>query len=100
MAERNIVALGGGGFSDGDTLLDDFVLGLTGDERPRICFLGTATGDSDRYIALFHDAFPPERAAATHLKLFGIPRPDLREHLLAQDVIYVGGGNTANMLAI
>ena len=31
---------------------------------------------------------------------FPWPRPDLREHILAQDVVVVAGGNTANMLAI
>jgi len=101
MSERHIVAMGGGGFlHDGDTLLDDYVLGLSGAEHPRICYLGTATGDEPGGIALFHRSFPPDRARATHLNLFWRDDRDLRAHLLAQDVIYVGGGNTVNMLAI
>jgi peptidase E len=101
MAERHIVAMGGGGFlHDGDTLLDDYVLALSGAENPRICYLGTATGDEPGGIALFHRSFPPDRARATHLNLFWRDDRDLRAHLLAQDVIYVGGGNTVNMLAI
>ena len=101
MSERHIVAMGGGGFlHDGDTLLDDFVLGLTGAEHPRVCYLGTATGDEPGGIALFHRSFPPDRARATHLNLFWRDDRDLRAYLLAQDVIYVGGGNTVNMLAI
>ena len=48
--ERHIVALGGGGFSeDDDPLLDDYVLGLAAGDRPRVCFLPTATGDSADY---------------------------------------------------
>jgi peptidase E len=50
MARRpQIVAFGGGGFSmePGNRLLDDHVLGLTGVERPRVCFLPTASGDAD-----------------------------------------------------
>ena len=98
--ERHVVALGGGGFSEGaDPLLDDFVLGLAGPARPRVCFLGTATGDSPQYAVRFYAAFR-ERAESSHLELFGRPRQDLRDFLLAQDVVYVGGGNTANMLAI
>ena len=98
--DRHIVALGGGGFSDGATpLLDDFVLGLAGSKRPRVCFLGTATGDSPEYAVKFYDAFR-ERAQPAHLELFGRPRRDIRDFLLAHDVVYVGGGNTANMLAI
>ncbi len=102
MALRNIVALGGGGFGGAgdDAVLDDFVLGLTGVERPAVCFVPTASGDADPYIVRFHAAFPPERARGSHLPLFARDRRDVRDHLLAQDVVYVGGGNTVNMLAI
>jgi len=99
VSERHVLALGGGGFSAGGDALDEFVLGLTGQARPRICFLPTATGDSPEYVVRFYEAFR-ERAEPTHLELFGRPRRDIRDFLLAQDVIYVGGGNTANMLAI
>ncbi len=103
MAERHIVAMGGGGFSMefDNPLLDDFALSLARTKRnPRICFIGTASGDSDAYISLFHRAFPPKRARATHLRLFDRRVSDLRGFLLEQDVIYVGGGSTANLLAI
>jgi dipeptidase E len=102
VALRNIVALGGGGFGGAgdDPLLDDFVLGLTGVELPAVCFIPTASGDADSYIVAFHASFPPERARASHLPLFARDRRDVRAHLLAQDVVYVGGGNTVNMLAI
>ena len=100
MTERHVVALGGGGFSDrDDARLDDFVLGLAGPSRPRVCFLPTASGDSADYVVRFYEAFR-ERAEPSHLELFGRPRQDIRDFLLAQDVLYVGGGNTANMLAI
>jgi dipeptidase E len=83
-----IVAMGGGGFSDGSgPLLDDYVLGLAGGDRPAVCFLPTASGDSDAYVARFHRAFRPERARATHLPLFARDGRDLRAHLLAQDVV-------------
>jgi dipeptidase E len=102
VALRNIVALGGGGFGGAgdDPLLDDFVLGLTGVERPAVCFIPTASGDADSYIVRFHASFPPERARASHLPLFARDGHDVRGHLLAQDVAYVGGGNTVNLLAI
>jgi dipeptidase E len=93
--------MGGGGFSSGQSAaLDDYVLALTGAEAPAVCFLPTASGDSDAYVARFHRAFPPGRARATHLSLFVRDGRDLRAHLLAQDVVYVGGGNTVNMLAV
>ena len=103
MPERHIVAMGGGGFSmDGDNLLlDDFVLSLSRlRKNPRICFIGTASGDSETYAAHFHDSFPPQRARATRLKLFDRGVHDLRSFIFEQDIIYVGGGNTANLLAV
>jgi len=105
MAERHIVAMGGGGFSmePRNPRLDDFVLSLgrrKQRKRPRICFVGTASGDSDMYIRRFHEAFPPSRAAATHLTFFERNVRDLRLFVMDQDVIYVGGGSSANMLVV
>jgi dipeptidase E len=100
-AERHIVALGGGGFSDEDSSLDDFVLRLAEKARPKICFVPTATGESPSYILRFYAAFTARECAPSHLELFGTPeRAKVRDQLLAQDVVYVGGGNTANMLAV
>jgi len=103
MAERHIVAMGGGGFSmePRNPRLDDFVLGLARRRRrPRVCFVGTASGDSDSYIRRFHEAFPPSRAAATHLTFFERKVRDLKSFAMDHDVIYVGGGSSANMLAV
>ena len=77
--------------------LDELVLEATG--GPRICFVPTASGDDDGTILRFYDRFG-SRAEASHVVFHPWPRPDLREHVLAQDALYVGGGNTANMLAI
>ena len=94
--------MGGGGFSqDGPSSpLDDYILGLARNERPRVCFLPTASGDSDLYVANFYRAFLPRNCRPTDLALFHRTVDDLERFLLDQDVIYVGGGNTANMLAI
>ncbi len=103
MAERHIVAMGGGGFSmePRNPTLDNFVLSLSRRRRrPRVCFVGTASGDSDSYIRRFHEAFPPSRAAATHLTFFERTVRDLKSFVMKQDVIYVGGGSSANMLAV
>jgi peptidase E len=102
---RRIVAMGGGGFTmePENPLLDDVVLALArrvrGRERPRVCFLPTASGDAEGYVADFHAAFAG-RSDASHLALFVRTVEDIEGFLLDQDAIYVGGGNTANMLAI
>jgi dipeptidase E len=96
-----IIATGGGGFSmDSTTLMDDFVLSLTHKRRPKICFIGTASGDSEGYIAKFNAAFGKKRAVASHLPLFNRNQTDPAAFLFSQDIIYVGGGNTANLLAV
>jgi peptidase E len=99
---RQIVAFGGGGFSmeSGNPLLDDYVLGLCRPERPRVCFLPTASGDADHYIVRFYRAFPAERCEPSHVSLFRREQgpADLRAHLLSQDLIYVGGGSVVSLL--
>jgi len=100
---RQIVALGGGGFSEepDNPLLDDFILSLTGRERPRVCFVGTASGDSQRHLDKFYGAFTEDRARASDLSLLRKSDiSDLQVFLLDQDVIYVGGGSTVNTLAV
>jgi len=100
-----IVALGGGGFSmeGSGSLLDDFVLSLTGASKPRVCFLPTASGDADHYVVRFYRRFSPD-CDASHVSLFrrdqgtGGVEDNLASHLLAQDLIYVGGGNVLSML--
>ncbi|MCC7406156.1 MAG: peptidase E [Bdellovibrionales bacterium] len=99
---RNIVAMGGGGFSmePDNPLLDKYVLALTGKMRPKICFVGTASGDAQGYIDNFYKAFSRLECEPTHLSLFRGTSPDLAGLVLSQDVVYVGGGNTRNMLAL
>ncbi|HET9675956.1 MAG TPA: peptidase E [Solirubrobacterales bacterium] len=103
-APRQIVAFGGGGFSmeSGNPLLDDYVLGLTRAERPRVCFLPTASGDADHYIVRFYRAFSAHRCEPSHISLFRREQgpSDLRRHLLSQDLIYVGGGSVVSLLGV
>lgn len=103
MVTRRILAMGGGGFSmePENPLLDDFLLSLAPSGRlPRVCFVPTASGDSEGYIERFLDAFGPERAEASVLSLFSREHDDLAAFLRTQDVVYVGGGSTANLLAV
>lgn len=102
MVKRQIIAMGGGGFSmEPDNLaLDRYVLSQSNVKRPAICFLPTASGDADGYVLNFYKAFSTLECQPTYLSLFRLPTADLEGYLLAQDVIYVGGGNTRSMLAL
>lgn len=99
---RQIIALGGGGFSTEpeNRALDNYVLQQSGKERPKICFVPTASGDSQDYIEKFYSAFSDLSCVPSDQPLFRSPVRDIPAFLLSQDIIYVGGGNTRNMLAI
>ncbi len=96
--------MGGGGFTAGvaDPALDELVLRLTGLPRPRVCLLPTAGGDSEHQIRRFYETYGDSLCEPSHISLFRLGRKPvpLREHLLGQDAIYVGGGSMVNLLAI
>jgi peptidase E len=98
----HLVTLGGGGFSmePENPLLDEYVLSLARRARPRVCFVPTASGDAITYVTSFYRAFARLDADPIDLPLFNREGHDLRAFVLDQDVIYVGGGNTANLLAV
>ena len=99
MAEPQIVALGGLGEDDEAGRLVRFALGLTGKTRPRVCLVPTATAEAPELVVRFYENLSGH-ADCSHVSFFPWPRDGLREHVLAQDAIFVSGGNTANMLAI
>lgn len=108
-AEPTILATSGGfrpsgrgpiGWQRGPII--DYALQLAGRECARICYLATAQGDSASSIAAFYSAFAGcTDASVSHLALYPMPNvADPAAHLLGQDVIWVGGGSVANLLAV
>jgi dipeptidase E len=100
--EPTIVSIGGGGIGEGplDDVLRKYLLSLTGKDLPRVCYIPTASGDAERYLVGFYTTFTSEICRPTHLSLIFRTVLDIPSLLLSQDLIYVGGGNTAAMLAI
>ena len=100
---RVILALGGHEFTRrrGNEAIVAYMLALA-PANPRVCLLPTASGDAADQIAAFRDLFRGHAADVSHVSLFRLEheRLALREHLLAQDLIYVGGGSMVNLLAI
>lgn len=94
--------MGGGGFSmePKTLLLDQYILGLSKKEKPNVCFVPTASGDSDDYIVRFYSTYVKLPCQPSHLSLFNPPTADLRSFVLEQDIIYVGGGNTKSLIAL
>ncbi len=99
---RQIIAMGGGGFSmEPDNLaLDRYILKQARKPHPNVCFVPTASGDSERYLLNFYQAFSELDCRPFTLSLFKLPSADLESFVLDKDVIYVGVGNTRCMLAL
>ena len=92
--EKNIVAIGGGGFGRTvkDLRIEEYILSLSNKEKPNICFIPTATGDNDSYKVNYYDVFTKFDCNPTHIDFFK-RTINLSSHIPEQ-IIFVGGGNT------
>ena len=99
---RQIITMGGGGFSmePENLALDRYVLQQSHKENPKVCFLPTASGDADGYILNFYKSFTTLPCQPNYLSLFRPPTADLEGFTMEQDVIYVGGGSTRSLMAL
>ena len=80
--------------------LTRYLFDLAGRARPKILFLPTASGDDPAYLLTFYQALAGVACEPSHLLLFNRTVDDIGGLIRSQDVVMVGGGNTANMLAI
>lgn len=79
------------------------IIKLTGKERPKICYLPTASGDSEqsiiRWYDLVHDLSVEPYIQRVWISSYN-QKISFEDFLLGMDAIVVGGGNTLNMMAI
>lgn len=97
---RHLVAMGGGGFGSGNPMLDRYALSLVNADRPKVCFIPTASGDDAGYTLEFYKAYSSYGCDPHVLNLFNREVEDIRSFLLDMDMVYVGGGSTANLLTV
>lgn len=99
-----IIALGGGGFSDqpDNLLLDEYILLQTNKVKPRVMFLPTAGGDHEDYIAKFYRAYKKFNCVPSHMSLSKKPVPlrKLEQMVMSQDLIFVGGGSPKYLMQV
>ena len=75
-------------------------LELSGKDRPRVLFILTASGDDPQYLAAMYSALADTNCDVDHLALFPQPNRPVDEAIDKADVIWVGGGSVANLLAL
>ncbi|RKT53186.1 peptidase E [Saccharothrix australiensis] len=106
-AERPTILATSGGYRPGARThlefhrLVHFAVELSGATRPRLCHVGTAGGDQRSFNAHVDEAGRVAGWEVSHLNLFTMPpTADLAGFLLEHDVVWVGGGSVANLLAV
>jgi len=100
---RHVVAIGGGMMlpRGGIPYHVEHAIALSGKSAPRLCVLNQAVGDDPAYYLRFYDRLADSPAEVRHLSLFPMPNvADPEDFLLSQDIIFVGGGSVANMIAV
>ena len=98
MTDRHIVAMGGG--QDVADPVFAFVAGLVDRPKPKVCLIPTASSAVPVSVMRFLSIFPTDRFEPTYLDLYARDERELRGFVLSQDIIFVGGGSTANLLAV
>jgi peptidase E len=97
--KRKVFIFGGGR----DKAITRYLIGLTGKENPKICFLPTATGDSplsiNSWYASCEDLPMRPYVMETFIDSYSTQR-SFEDTIMSMDAILVGGGNTLNMLSI
>ena len=98
---RNIIAIGGGGFgrNPNKPVIEDYIVNLSSSDKPNVTFFPTASAEDSSYIVNFYTAFSKLNCNAQHISLFK-KTPDLKSIIEGSDIIYIGGGNTKSMLAV
>ena len=96
-----IIAIGGGGFgrNPNQPIIEKYILDQSSVEKPKICFIPTASAEDKAYTVNYYIAFSKLKCFPIHINLFQ-RTPSLQSIINKQDIIYIGGGNTKSMLAV
>src|SRR5579862_5371122 len=100
--QRQIIAIGGALLlpDTGNFKMERYIVDASGAQKPRVCFVPTASGDDSGYVARFYETYARFGCKLSILPFFRRTPQHLRDFLLDNDVIHVGGGNTRSMMAV
>lgn len=97
---KQVIAMGDGGIDGKSPLMDLYILAQARKNRPKICFLGQASGDNEGYEKYFYHMFGRYPCTPSSLSFFRLHTADYADFVMNQDIIYVGGGQSKTMLGI
>lgn len=99
---KQIIAIGGGGFSNerANLKIENYILVQSLKKIPKICLLPQASHESREYILKFQETFTKLGSEPSWISLSGQIDSSWKPQLLSQDVIYVGGGSFRNLMSI
>lgn len=104
IVQKQIIALGGGGFSDNPegTGLDVYILNQSAQKKPKILFIPSAGGDDPGYIKKFYTCYGKMNCTPAHIELSKktYSQNNLEKIILSQDIIFVGGGSAYYLIKI
>lgn len=78
-------------------ILDKYILNMSLEKKPRICFLGTASDDGLEYRENFYNFYRKQNCEPFHLE-FNNPPADIEDFIIGMDIIHVGGGSTKKII--
>lgn len=96
-----IVAIGGGDLQTTKSL-NQYAIGLSEKQHPKLLFVGTASEDAEGYIENIHNAFEALGCQVQELSLTrqNYTQNQIDERLQWADIVYIGGGDTRSMMEI
>jgi dipeptidase E len=101
---KTIVSIGGGEIrTRGTAPIDREIIRLSHKKNPKLLFIPTASSDSERYWKHVQEYFGDFLKCKTDVLFLIKERPSkesIQRKILSADIIYVGGGNTLQMMRI
>lgn len=97
---KQVIAMGDGGLDGNNPYMDLYILAQAQKKNPKVCFLGTASGDNAGLTKFFYHVFGRYPCRTSSLELFHPHTPNIEDFIKSQDIIYVGGGQSKSMLGV
>lgn len=98
--ETQIIALGDGGLDTEDPMMDLYILAQSKKKEPKVCLIPTASGDNPGLINLFRKLYSRYPCKTSFLTLFSPHINDIEDFIMSQDIIFVSGGHSRNMMVL